>query len=242
MKWLVRRTAVPSQCHSPPSSRLTGARGTGTPDPERTLRASPLPPLREQRPRSGSHRGRLGTDSSGSGQLPAAGPDGTGGGSARGPTGHSERPGPRTLARSLAPSLTVAPSQVAAPVQAEAAAVAVRGAEREPVAGLEVGSARAAAGERLSLVQLLALRRRRPAHGAAAPPAAPAPQRPEEEEEEEEKKEEEVEDEEEEKEEEKAASRSGDRPPAQRRGGSAAGRARPPVPPRPAPVPQHRPR
>lgn len=62
-------------------------------------------------------------------------------------------------------------------MEAEAAAVAVGGAEREPVAGLEVGSARAAAGQRLSLVQLLALRRR-PAHGAAAPPAAPAPQRP----------------------------------------------------------------
>lgn len=184
---------------SPPAPRTAAGAEPAAP-------AARLPPLRPAA-LSPRHPGRDGT-----GRRPPRTAE---------PLRPSGPPGPR------ARSLTVAPSQVAAPVQAEAAAVAVRGAEREPVARLEVGSARAAAGQRLSLVQLLALGRRRPAHGAAAPPAAPAPQRPgggggggDEEEEE------------------KAPSRSGDRPPAQRRGGQRRGQgpaARPDgsAPPRP---------
>lgn len=54
--------------------------------------------------------------------------------------------------------LTVTPSQVAAPVQLEALPVAVRRADGESVARQEVRSARAALGQSLRLVQLLALR------------------------------------------------------------------------------------
>lgn len=195
----------------PPQGRPRGEEAPCRGSCQRRERLSPRPtPLQEpypQRPPRGSHRSA--PQRSARGPRDRTGRDGTGRRPPRSaePLRPSGPPGPR------ARSLTVAPSQVAAPVQAEAAAVAVRGAEREPVARLEVGSARAAAGQRLSLVQLLALGRRRPAHGAAAPPAAPAPQRPggggggggDEEEEE------------------KAPSRSGDRPPAQRRGGQRRG-------------------
>lgn len=58
-------------------------------------------------------------------------------------------------ARSAA--LTVAPAQVAAPVQLEALSVAVRGADRQPVARQKVWSAGAVLGQRLRLVQLIAL-------------------------------------------------------------------------------------
>lgn len=54
--------------------------------------------------------------------------------------------------------LTVTPAQVAAPVQLEALPVAVRRADGESVARQEVWSARAALGQSLRLVQLLALR------------------------------------------------------------------------------------
>lgn len=78
--------------------------------------------------------------------VPATNPDGP-----AGALGTAKRRG--DVAR-----LTVTPSEVTAPVQPEALAVAVRGTDGEPVARLEVGSAGSATPRQgLSLVHFLAL-------------------------------------------------------------------------------------
>lgn len=64
---------------------------------------------------------------------------------------------------------TVAPAQVAAPVQAEALSVAVRGTHGEPVAGLEVRPPGAAAGQSLRLVHFLTLGRLQGGRGRHPP-------------------------------------------------------------------------
>lgn len=82
---------------------------------------------------------------------------------------------PRIKKKQHVDKLTVTPAQVAAPVQLEALPVAVGGADGEPVAGQEVRSPRAALGQSLRLVQLLALRTLRTRGGHANIPCIPPP-------------------------------------------------------------------
>lgn len=66
MKWLVQRTAVSSQCHSPPSGRPTGARSTGLQAPRE------LPGHRRCRPCGNSARGQGPTGAASARTAPGA--------------------------------------------------------------------------------------------------------------------------------------------------------------------------